>query len=380
LPLVAAVGLLACGSDGGMRVVAVLPEAYGGFGGIAQYLRDFLSALASNQSVEAITVLPRLVREHTGQLPPKVEQRNRAAKGAAAYASEICKCAMERNPYDLVICGHLHLLPFAKLLSIRCSAPLMLVVYGVEAWKPSSHTISNVLASRVEVTISISSITIERLRRWAGSTCGRDFILPNAVHLDQMKPGPKRQDLLERYGIGGRKVLMTLGRLVQDEAYKGVDKIIRILSRLLLKEPNLVYFVAGDGNARPYLERLAQEIGVARNVIFAGRISEGEKKDIYSLADAFVLPGRNEGFGFVLLEAMACGVPVLASTLDGSREAVQNGALGWMINPDDANDLTNSVLAALKSERRVPPGLEYFDYSLFQMRLDQILRAVMSKA
>ena len=160
------------------------------------------------------------------------------------------------------------------------------------------------------------------------STCGRDFILPNAVHLDQMKPGPKRQDLLERYGIGGRKVLMTLGRLVQDEAYKGVDKIIRILSRLLLKEPNLVYFVAGDGNARPYLERLAQEIGVARNVIFAGRISEGEKKDIYSLADAFVLPGRNEGFDLCYSRLWRAACPFLRALWTAAEKRYKTERLG----------------------------------------------------
>src|SRR5690242_16281541 len=95
LPLVSALGLFCRGSGRSMRIAAILPEAYGGFGGIAQYLCDFVSALAYDEQVDAITVLPRLVREDLGPLPAKIEQRNRAADGTAAYLGEIYKCAME---------------------------------------------------------------------------------------------------------------------------------------------------------------------------------------------------------------------------------------------------------------------------------------------
>ena len=76
------------------------------------------------------------------------------------------------------------------------------------------------------------------------------------------------------------------------------------------------------------LERKAASLGLKGNVVFAGRVSEAEKADHYRLADVFVMPGRQEGFGFVFLEAMACGIPVVASSVDGSREAVLNGELG----------------------------------------------------
>ena len=70
-----------------------------------------------------------------------------------------------------------------------------------------------------------------------------------------------------------------------------------------------------------------------------GLISEVEKADHYRLADAYVMPGWGEGFGIVYLEAMACGMPVVASKIDGSREAVRHGALGILVDPSDQEDI-----------------------------------------
>ena len=117
----------------------------------------------------------------------------------------------------------------------------------------------------------------------------------------------------------------------------------------------------------------ARVLGIADRVVFAGWIDEREKADHYRLADAFVMPGRGEGFGFVFLEAMACGVPVVASTLDGSREAVREGQLGLLANPDDRAALRNAVTEALRRPKGIPPGLDYFSFERFTARLGEIL-------
>ena len=79
--------------------------------------------------------------------------------------------------------------------------------------------------------------------------------------------------------------------------------------------------------------------GLSDRVVFAGFIPEAEKADHYRLADAYVMPGRGEGFGFVFLEAMACGIPVVGSRLDGSREALRQGDLGILVDPDRPDDI-----------------------------------------
>ena len=108
-------------------------------------------------------------------------------------------------------------------------------------------------------------------------------------------------------------------------------------------------------------------------MIFTGFISEDEKRDHLNLADAFVMPSRGEGFGIVLLEAMACGVPVVASTRDGSREALRGGMLGTLVEPDDRASLEDGVRAALRQPRAVPDGLEYFSRENFRLRAHRLM-------
>src|SRR5438309_2543443 len=121
--------------------------------------------------------------------------------------------------------------------------------------------------------------------------------------------------------------------------------------------------IVGAGTDMGRLERKVQALGVAQHVRFTGLIAESEKDDYYRLADAYVMASRGEGFGFVLLEAMACGIPVVASELDGGREAVRDGQLGLLIDPVDRDALRHAILEALARPKGiVPPGLEHFSF------------------
>ena len=86
------------------------------------------------------------------------------------------------------------------------------------------------------------------------------------------------------------------------------------------------------------------------------------------------MPGWGEGFGIAYLEAMGCGVPVVASKLDASQEAVRNGDLGIIVNPKEPGEIQRGILAALKRARGVvPPGLEYFSAQNFETRVHRIV-------
>jgi glycosyltransferase involved in cell wall biosynthesis len=87
------------------------------------------------------------------------------------------------------------------------------------------------------------------------------------------------------------------------------------------------------------------------------------------------MPSRGEGFGFVLLEAMACGVPAVGSSADGGREALRDGRLGILVDPSDPADVMRGIREALRRGAGPPPeGLEFFDFDNFRMRVWDLIR------
>ena len=132
--------------------------------------------------------------------------------------------------------------------------------------------------------------------------------------------------------------------------------------------------ICGDGTDRARLEAKARDLGVADRVIFTGWIDEAEKVDHYRLADCFLLAGWGEGFGIVLIEAMACGVPAIASNLDASSEAVGDGSLGLVVNPKDPKDLQKGIEASLRIQRPfVPDNLDQFSKPAFDKRVAELI-------
>lgn len=362
-----------------MRIAALIAEAYGGHGGIALYNRDLLAALCGLPGCQSVTAVPRLVSDSLGKLPELLDFRSEAARGVRAFLREWARLVKRDDRYDLVICGHINLLPLAEIVRWRHEAPLVLFIYGIDAWRPTGRRLSDWVAKRVDAVVSISNITRNRFNGWAGLPEDSLFVLPNAIHLQEYGEGGKPAYLEERYSVRGKKVLMTLGRLSAAERYKGIDEVLELMSAIVADEPNVLFLIVGDGDDQARLRDKAKALGVEAQVLFAGRIPEQEKADHYRLADAFVMAGRGEGFGFVFLEAMACGVPVVASKLDGSREAVLDGELGLLADPNDPPGLKQAILQALHQQKGIPVGLDYFDFTRFCQRMEHIIGRVISR-
>jgi len=138
-------------------------------------------------------------------------------------------------------------------------------------------------------------------------------------------------------------------RMALQEVLTRAGMINRSLSANLMGnlDERITYLIVGDGRDRRRLEEKARSLGVGDRVVFAGFIPESEKTEHYRLADAYVMPGWGEGFGFVYLEALACGIPALGSKLDGSREALRDGDLGILVDPHDRDDLWQGLLEVL---------------------------------
>jgi phosphatidyl-myo-inositol dimannoside synthase len=355
-----------------MRVLLLTTDSYGGHGGIAYYNRCLAEALADMPEVEVVVMLARVMRFTPEGIPEKVRFVTKAADGKLRYLLSVLKLATER--FDLVICGHINLLPLAAPFAMLKRVPLVLQVHGIDAWQPVPRAMNWI--NRVDAVWAVSAITRDRMNTWAKLPVSKYTIIPNTIHPERYGLAPKRDDLVERYGLEGRKVIMTLARLVGYERYKGIDEILEALPALIGQEPNLIYMVLGDGDDQPRLEAKAQTLGIGDKVIFAGYISEADKADYLRLADAFVLPGRGEGFGIVYLEALACGIPTVGSKIDGSREALRDGLLGELVDPTDPTSIKLGILRALAKPNKIPPGLTYFAWPAFAQRVAVASRAL----
>ena len=135
---------------------------------------------------------------------------------------------------------------------------------------------------------------------------------------------------------------LYVGRL---KRYKGVEIALRALALARQTRPDLTLEIAGQGDDRPRLERVAHAIGLGDAVRFLGFVDEGEKRRLLRRAWAVVLPSPKEGWGISNVEAAACGTPALASDSPGLRESVRHGATGYLVPHGDAEALAQRMLA-----------------------------------
>jgi phosphatidylinositol alpha-1,6-mannosyltransferase len=349
-----------------MRVLALVSDAFGGDGGIARFNRDLLGALAALPGVEQVDVLCRHAPQRQEPLPPKVALAA-AGGGRAAYAWRALAGAVAGPRHDLVWCGHLHLAPLAVAAAALARAPLWLQVHGIECWQRPGPLRARA-AARAALVTAVSRYTRRRFLEWADVEPHRVRVLPNTVE-PRFAPGPKRAELAARLGLGGKRTLLTVGRLDAAERYKGHERVIGALARL---PADVCYLVVGDGDDRARLEALARGQGVDARVVFAGRVAHEELPEFYRLADAFVMPSSGEGFGIAYLEAAASALPVLGSREAGAVDALADGEIGSFA-PADAAGLAAALRELLDRPPADPRCVERFARDRFSRHVGGLL-------
>jgi phosphatidyl-myo-inositol dimannoside synthase len=345
-----------------MNILALVTDAFGGAGGIAQYNRDLVRALALCPGTKRLVVVPRLgdlddeaLPAGVCQLKPRVNQ--------IAYLLAALGAAIKLGPFDFVFCGHMHLAPLAALLARQHRIPMWLQLHGWEAWEQPSRA-ERWAAEQAALITSVSRYTRRRFLSIVGGDPLRVRVLPNTVD-PVFSPGAKSDALLDRYGLRGKLVILTVGRLDPHERCKGHDKVIKALPQIMKTFGNVVYLVVGEGHDRGRLEALGRDVGVEDAVMFAGRVKPEELPQVYRLADLFVMPSTQEGFGIVFLEASASGVRTVGGKTDGSVDALADGALGSIVDPEDTAALVNVINEGLRRVSPAPAGVCRFGFDNF---------------
>jgi phosphatidylinositol alpha-1,6-mannosyltransferase len=166
------------------------------------------------------------------------------------------------------------------------------------------------------------------------------------------RPGVDVTAVRERFGlpdVGGRW-LVTVARL---QEHKGMDTVIRALPAILARAPDVRYAVAGTGPDRERLEKLVQELGLGDRVRFLGAVGDQDLPAFYNLASVYVGASRRagrlgvEGFGISLVEASACGLPVVAGNSGGIPDAVREGETGFLVPPEEPAAFADAICRLL---------------------------------
>jgi phosphatidylinositol alpha-mannosyltransferase len=234
---------------------------------------------------------------------------------------------------------HVHggLAPTFGLVAPRVAGRLDVpVVATFHSWFPRSRLYRTFrvplqrLMDRHAAVIAVSEPVVEAMSRYFTA---RWDIIPNGVDVCEFHPTPN--------GASHAPRLLFLGRL---DPRNGLGTVLDAMPSVLAHHPDARLVVAGDGPLRTHYRRLAAPLG--DRVEFVGRVRE-ERQRLYSTADLYLCPTTKASFGITLLEAMACGTPMLVSDIIGFRELVAGGAEARLVPHDDASSWAREVNALL---------------------------------
>jgi glycosyltransferase involved in cell wall biosynthesis len=177
--------------------------------------------------------------------------------------------------------------------------------------------------------------------------------------------------------------ILCVSRLLER---KGIHHLIEALSRA--RDLDLRLDIAGEGNYEAHLKSLTDALGLADRVRFLGYVPNNDLPTLYSRYDLFALPSLTESFGIVFAEAMACGLPVLATTVGGIPEVVRNGVDGILVPPGDVDALASSLRDLARDRGRLREmgraGLErittQFTWTAVARAYEEVYRTALSSA
>jgi glycosyltransferase involved in cell wall biosynthesis len=258
----------------------------------------------------------------------------------AAFTVELFRCAMRERP-DLIITTHVNFAPVAHWLQKLFGIPFIALGNGIEVWEiPSAH-LRRALRS-ADKLLAISEFTRQRMAEALGIPTSQIDLFSCTFDPEKFVPAPKPHYLLKRYGLRpDQPVILTIARLASYERRKGYDQILDSLSAVRRRFPGVRYILGGGGSDKERVVALIKKLHIHDNVILPGYIADHELCGHYNLCDVFAMPSTQEGFGIVFLEALACGKPVIAGNKDGAVDALRNGELGVLVDPDDMTLISN---------------------------------------
>lgn len=352
-------------------------------GGIQKVNKIMLKAmpLSGKNVVEAYGVYDKAV--DTNYFPAYAYKSFNGNK--AAYFFHILFNSLK---WKQVIVGHINLATVIRILKyINPKIKISLIVHGIEVWDKQTKSKKWILENANQI-ISVSHFTKNSLIKVNKVDENKIEVLPNCLDpffeksfnsLFNINSGFYLKD---RYKISpNTKIVLTVSRIKSTEKYKGYDKVLEALS--LIKQKNtidFIYLLCGSYDEKEYarVKEIICNLNLEKNVLVPGFIADSELINHYKLADVFIMPSKKEGFGIVFIEAASCGVNVIAGNKDGSVEAMLDGELGQLVDPDSVNEIYDALLLNLlkpteKNSAVAKNAIAHYNFEAYQHHLNNML-------
>ena len=380
-------GVLSPPSFYAMRILMISDVYFPRVNGVSTSIETFRKCLGQ-AGVEVTLMAPRYGREETEEpldlirlpasaIPLDPEDRLMSYRAALARAPQLA-----REPYDLIhiqtpFVAHYAGVALARKLGLPAVATYHTLfeeyLYHYISFLPRewlrglARRFSRQQCNELAGVIVPSRAMAERLTEYGVQV--ETEVLPTGIPLQRFAKGD-RQAFRQRYGIAPeRPVALFVGRVAHE---KNIGFLLEAARLALEEQPELLLVITGEGPARPALERQAEQLGIAAQVLFLGYLDrERELPDTYAGADLFVFSSRTETQGLVLLEAMAAGLPVLGLAAMGTADilAPERGAV---VGQDDVAGFARQMAALLGDPARlqalaaaaVPYAAEWSDQAM----------------
>lgn len=287
---------------------------------------------------------------------------------------------IKKNKIELVITDHIQLSIITYFVQKLFSVKYITNVYGIEVWTNLKKR-DIIGLKNSDLIIGDCNFVLNYVKNHFGIPEAKLKLLHDPVDTLRFKPAAKDKKLFSKYSIPDNKfIVMTVGRL---ERNKGFELMIKTIQNL---PDEIIYVIVGDGVHRERLLKMVNELSLQRRVFFTFRVPEDDLVPLYNLSDVIILissfgHGEGEGLPLGLIEASACGKPIIAGNQDGSVDAVDEGKNGFIISPDDDEALKQRIMS-IYSDKNLQKNMgefgikkvnHEFEFGNFRATLEKIL-------
>lgn len=273
-------------------------------------------------------------------LPPRVGMNIAPYTMAKAALPTVKRLIKDGFDFDLIDAHYYY--PdgvAANIIAKKLGKPFVVTARGTDlnliTDYPKPRKLILETAAQAAASIGVCKALMDRLAE-LGADAGKLNVLRNGVDLKRFQPVDRSKARQELKLPEDRKILLSVGHLIERKGY-------HIAIEALADIPDALMLIIGDGPEKKNLEALAAAKGVQDRVSFKGQLPNDSLKDWYSVADALVLCSSREGWANVLLEAMACGTPVVATRIWGTPEVVACPAAGILMDEPTPAGLVAAV-------------------------------------